>query len=276
MDVLEKITALLTDIRKTLILSIVLHLLVALLLMLGHIRLDFDRPEFTEINFISGEEPVSRAPAPAEETQEPEPRVRRQQEQEPPESPPVQEEVETGAVPVELPKRRMMEETEPELAEQTTGKLTENRRTEQRRITPTQSEGDRVGERDRQRTSGEKLSASPQKLPLQERGALPTSEVGEPARAQPFTIEGEAANREIAQKVIPDYPENLQQEAVIKIRFTVLPDGRVGQMIPVQKDYPALEELTLEALEKWRFNPLPPGAKQQPVQGTITFRYELE
>jgi len=106
----------------------------------------------------------------------------------------------------------------------------------------------------------------------------PTSEniSGGTAQTQPYTIEGEAADRTVLKKVIPKYPENLQKEAVVKIRFTVLPDGRVGQMIPVQKDDPRLETITMEALRQWRFNPLSQSTEQRSVQGVITFRYELK
>ncbi len=272
MELMDKITGQLTDIRRTLTLSVVLHIIVALLLTLSQVTLEFDRPEFTEIDFLSGEEPTNTAPAPAEEAPQPVPQE--QQVEEPPE--PAAQQTEANAVPVELPRRRMLEETEPDLTPQEMDKLAQTRSPEQDRIPPQRTETGQPAQRATTRSAGEKLSAGPQQLPVAQRGVVPSTESGGPSRAQPFTIEGEAANREIVHKVIPDYPDDLQQEAVIRIRFTVLPDGRVGQMIPVQKDYPTLEDLTLEALEQWRFNPLPPGVKQQPVQGIITFRYELE
>jgi len=263
----------LTDIQKTTALSLALHVLVAVLLMLTQVSLDFDRPEFTEINFVQGEEPVSRTPTPAEQPEEPTEQVR--QEPPPPEPEPTQQ-VESSSIPVELPQRRMREEAEPEITEPPVEKLTQARAPEQRRVRQDRSEYSGPGERTPEQTAGEKVTASPQRLPASEPGVTPSQETGGPQQAQPFTIEGEAANREIVHKVIPEYPPDLQQEATVKIRFTVLPDGRVGQMIPIHKDYPTLEDLTLQALEQWRFNPLPPGAKQQPVQGIITFRYELE
>ncbi|MDZ7261640.1 MAG: energy transducer TonB [candidate division KSB1 bacterium] len=76
-------------------------------------------------------------------------------------------------------------------------------------------------------------------------------------------------------KVIPEYPEGLQQEAVVKIRFTVLPNGLVGEMVPLLKGDATLEKLTLDAFRQWRFNPLPPDVPQNPEQGVITFRYLL-
>ena len=52
-----------------------------------------------------------------------------------------------------------------------------------------------------------------------------------------FTIEGEIKGREILSNPLPKYPEGLNQNATIRISFTVLPDGRVSPtgMIPVKK-----------------------------------------
>ncbi|MBD3291257.1 TonB family protein [candidate division KSB1 bacterium] len=92
----------------------------------------------------------------------------------------------------------------------------------------------------------------------------------------PYQIEGKAAKRTILTRVIPQYPENVQQEAVIKIRFSVLPNGLVGEMIPVLKSNDMLERITLDAFKQWRFNPLPPDVEQIPEYGTITFKYLLQ
>ena len=98
----------------------------------------------------------------------------------------------------------------------------------------------------------------------------------ETAGDSPYQIEGKAAKRAILSKVIPQYPENVQQEAVIKIRFSVLPNGLVGEMIPVLKSHDLLERITLNAFKQWRFNPLSPDVEQVPEYGTITFKYLLQ
>lgn len=92
----------------------------------------------------------------------------------------------------------------------------------------------------------------------------------------PYKIEGEAADRTIIMKVIPQYPSNIHQEATVKIRFTVLPNGLIGEMIPIIKSHPLMEKITLEAFKQWRFNALPPQVPQIPEQGTITFKYLLK
>jgi len=92
----------------------------------------------------------------------------------------------------------------------------------------------------------------------------------------PYAIEGAVAQRSVVYKIIPDYPENLQKEAVIKIRFTVLPDGKVGEMIPIIRADAKLEKITLDALRQWRFNPLPKNQSPRTETGVITFRYLLK
>lgn len=79
----------------------------------------------------------------------------------------------------------------------------------------------------------------------------------------------------IINQVIPAYPEDLQREALIKFRFTVQPDGRLTNIIPMRKGDATLERITIEALSKWRFNALPVNVEKRMVQGVITFRYEL-
>ena len=82
--------------------------------------------------------------------------------------------------------------------------------------------------------------------------------------------------REVYQQRLPEFPPDVQREAVIKIRFTVLPNGLVGSAIPVQKGDTRLENLTLEAFRTWRFNPLPSYVEQKIQQGVITFRFKLK
>ncbi len=106
--------------------------------------------------------------------------------------------------------------------------------------------------------------------------------VGEPVerdvgekRNVPFTISGEASKRGILWKELPQYPEGLQTEATLKFKFFVLPDGSVHNITPLFKGAPQLEEITIEALHKWKFTPLPPTS-QETQEGVITFIYKLE
>ncbi len=88
-----------------------------------------------------------------------------------------------------------------------------------------------------------------------------------------YILEGDVSNRRIMKKIIPGYPENIQKNIQVKIRFEVLPDGSVTNMVVVQKADPTLEETSLQALAQWQFNAL----TQDIIEiGTITFIYELK
>ena len=92
----------------------------------------------------------------------------------------------------------------------------------------------------------------------------------------PFNIEGEAANRVVLYRVIPEFPEGVRQEAAVRIGFIVLADGRVGSAVLVQKGEATLEKIALDAFRQWRFNALPPTASGRVEQGVITFRFLLK
>jgi len=94
---------------------------------------------------------------------------------------------------------------------------------------------------------------------------------------EPFIIEGEIKGREIVFNPLPEYPEGLNKNAEIKIRFVVLPDGTVSSsgMIPVRKEDAMLEELTMKTLKLWRFSPLPEGDTREQT-GIITFIYKVK
>lgn len=67
---------------------------------------------------------------------------------------------------------------------------------------------------------------------------------------------GGGGNRVVLSKVIPRYPPGINTSAVIKLRFTVSPNGTVEAILPMQKGDPMLEQAAMAALRKWRFNPL--------------------
>jgi periplasmic protein TonB len=93
----------------------------------------------------------------------------------------------------------------------------------------------------------------------------------EETRRAPFQIEG--LNRQAVQTILPRYTE--QVNAIISVRITVGPSGRIIRRIPLIKGNPGLEQAVMQALANWRFNPLPANAPQENQTGTITFRFQL-
>ncbi|HOT96206.1 MAG TPA: energy transducer TonB [bacterium] len=286
------------ELRRGIIASVLFHLLLLVVFVLVQVSFEVTPASFAEVAFIAGtpggattaasptglsSAPRSRPQVPAAVTR---PAVRRPQEQAVPlasrqEKPPAMRATPAPprSSPVVPPKRRMLEEEEPLLSSQENGKITPGRTAE--RPAGLAGSGGETG-------SG---PAAPPAVTVPAGGAGSAlgsanqgsagtgqgSGVSQGAGAgQPFTIEGDAAQRLIIKQVIPDYPEGLQQEEVIRFRFTVQPDGRLSGLIPMRKGDPTLEKITLAALRQWLFSPLPAGAAQKPVQGIITFRYQLE
>jgi protein TonB len=93
---------------------------------------------------------------------------------------------------------------------------------------------------------------------------------------KPYEISWEGFEREVQYDPLPTYPPGVNKEVRIKIRITVLPDGTVGDMIPLQKGDVTLETITMKALKQWRLNPLEPSASQVNQSGVVTFRFVLE
>lgn len=67
---------------------------------------------------------------------------------------------------------------------------------------------------------------------------------------------GGGGNRIVLHKPLPKFPAGVNTNAELKFRFTVMPDGTVGRIIPLQKADPRLETAALSALRQWRFNVL--------------------
>lgn len=251
------------NLRKSILFSGAFHALLLGLFFFWKIYSQLELPEFAEVQFLSVS--ASLAELKTEILAEAAPKE-------------AGEKIE--ALPpklLTLPKRRMLEEEEPKLPALPEEKLIPKEEAptlvEKREALP---ESTMIREQIPALITGEKKVAGITELGLEEK-AMPemTSELTR-KKAQPFKIEGEAANRTILSKVIPQYPSGLQREARVKIEFTVLPNGLVGEMRPLLKGDATLEKLTLEAFHQWRFNPLPADVPQVAVKGVITFIYVLK
>ena len=88
-----------------------------------------------------------------------------------------------------------------------------------------------------------------------------------------YILEGEIKNRKIIKEVLPKYPKSLQVNSKVKIKFSVLANGEVANMIVVEKSYSEIEKSALNALKNWQFSSMSQNEKQQ---GIITFNFELE
>ncbi|NOZ57074.1 MAG: TonB family protein [Calditrichaeota bacterium] len=255
---------------RALLYSALFHVVLLLLLAFLPVRFRFEPPEFTEISFAAvsspspARQPAVKPPAPAEKPVTQQPSAAQQ--------------ADRGSELIKLPKRRMLETEEPKLTARDAGKLSPTE-------VPSALVPDKIEARslpsdftnDLAEKGSDKLLPTP--VPTQDETKAmpaPTPRTGT-GKDQPFVIEGEAAKRTILVKVIPKYPEGVNREAVVRIRFTVLPNGMVGRAVLVRKSgEPILERITLAAFRQWRFNALPPDVPQVEQEGIITFRWVLK
>lgn len=87
---------------------------------------------------------------------------------------------------------------------------------------------------------------------------------------------GGKGTRKIYSFILPQYPEGVKKEVNIKLQFSILPDGTVGTIIPKIKADTRLENVAINSLRQWRFEPLGPNQKQVEQMAFIVFPYRLQ
>ncbi len=86
---------------------------------------------------------------------------------------------------------------------------------------------------------------------------------------------GGRGQRRIYSFSLPEYPAGVNKEIDIRLRFTILPDGTVGNIFPLIKADTRLENAAMKSLRQWRFEPLAPGQKDVVQTAVIIFPYRL-
>lgn len=93
-----------------------------------------------------------------------------------------------------------------------------------------------------------------------------------------FQIYGELQNRPITKKVLPPYPRWAEEEnwcGAVRIRFWVLPDGKVKDnlLIETSSGWSEIDTLAAKSLKEFVFAPLT-GSQEQ--EGVIEFYFRLD
>ena len=83
---------------------------------------------------------------------------------------------------------------------------------------------------------------------------------------------GGGGNRIVVYKKIPQYPEGVNASGTIRLQFTVLQDGTIDKIFPIEKADPRLEKAAIEALRQWKFNSISENKVQV---GIITLKFRL-
>ncbi|MDZ7766893.1 MAG: energy transducer TonB [Melioribacteraceae bacterium] len=125
-----------------------------------------------------------------------------------------------------------------------------------------------------------KVEAPPQEVkPIQETKSDNKGKEFEGAGEGSFGFEidfGGRGKRKIYNYSLPDYPDGVSKEIDVKLRFTILPDGTVGRIIPLIKADARLESAAITSLRQWRFEPLSTDQQQNEQTAIITFPYRLQ
>jgi len=108
-------------------------------------------------------------------------------------------------------------------------------------------------------------------------GGLKSASIKQAEEPKKVEIEGPLSKRKVLKYYVPEFPAWARDqgllEASVAIKFYVDKAGRVLDNASVEKTsgYGALDRLALDAITKWRFEPLSGGTSRQ--WGIITFRF---
>lgn len=87
---------------------------------------------------------------------------------------------------------------------------------------------------------------------------------------------GGSGTRKIYSYSLPEYPEGVNKEIDIKLKFTIKPDGTVGSIFLLSKADTRLENAAINSLWQWRFEPLTSTQQQADQSAVIIFPYRLQ
>jgi len=132
--------------------------------------------------------------------------------------------------------------------------------------------------------TGEKFELPNMKDSVQEASAT-REEVEAPAteevqQAQPLEvntqIEGPLRGRALVYKPAPPQLTDIENDVELRLKFWVLPDGTIGEVIPLKRGDVQLERVAIAYLKKWQFQPLASDVPQQKIWGTIPIVFTLQ
>ena len=87
-----------------------------------------------------------------------------------------------------------------------------------------------------------------------------------------FEIEGPASRREVIYKPTR-FPEvKIDMDVSIRLQFWILPDGTVGEVVPLQRGDLRLERAAIQYLKSWLFTPV---SDEQEMWGVFPITYKL-
>jgi len=252
-----------TEERLSIIGSFIIHVLIFVLFILVTVQVQTEIPEFSVVDLMDIASLDEEEPSPVVEE---------------PKTQPVQPQPEKELV--ELPKRNFQDLERSEVPIQKREKLDvqeEKIEAADKIAPPNEIERERTNRID-DLLNQEKRETDLKNLGIGERIADPSTELKPEApfrSMERFSIEWMAGTRIKISGELPRYPEGINKEVTIKVRFFVKPDGTVGDMMPDTKGERELEDICMRMLKQWRFSKLGSLAPQVEQEGVITFRFQL-
>lgn len=138
---------------------------------------------------------------------------------------------------------------------------------------------DKTSSQDRNRFgifSGEKFELPQVTDAVQEAALTPdaaTTLAEELEQAKPLDlntqIEGPLRGRAIVYKPTPPQLTDIENDVELRLKFWVLPDGTIGEVIPLKRGDARLEQIAIAYLKQWQFEPLRSDVPQEKIWGTI-------
>lgn len=250
--------------------TVIVHGIIIIFFGIMKVSLDVELPEFVEVSWGTI---TQQQPARAQE----QPRIARAEQQ-----PVIAERRETPVIrrPVELPERRNLQQDDEII------RLPERDRVElAQRISNDREQPDEELRNRRDRDAGAILGERDRfqlQIPDTIRGESPVATGASPERRdtdQDISYALEWVGNVTRKKVggtLPDYPQGVNVESVIRLRVTVFPDGAVKSVHPVQRGNPRLEEAAQSAVRYWRFESLSRAQPQVEQDCFITFHFTLQ
>jgi TonB family protein len=100
-----------------------------------------------------------------------------------------------------------------------------------------------------------------------------------PPQEEPIHVDADILESRLMRKVNPEYPEQAKLEGIegsIKLTITVNEEGNVYEIKTDPENNPILEKAAIDAVKKWKYNPILLNAKPVPVIATATVVFSLK
>lgn len=88
-------------------------------------------------------------------------------------------------------------------------------------------------------------------------------------------IEGPVKGRAIVYQPPPPQVD-IVNAVEFRLKFWVLPDGTIGEVIPLKRGDAKLERIAIAYLKKWQFESLPSEVPQREIWGTIPIKFTVQ